>query len=110
MDSWVAEAMMMRFVTPKMLTEHSKECPLGPGSCDKCYCHRKGPNWWCLSNYRRPFFRGIARLCLTKSVVLVRDERHGQLLLRFRAAVSDMTVVSGVLGVQKLDQGSKESV
>ena len=36
--------MMMRWVTPKMLAEHSKECPLGPGSCDKCYWHRKGPN------------------------------------------------------------------
>ena len=221
---------MMRFITPKMLTEHKKECSLGPSTCDQCYWQDKGPRWrrrllipglqktwlaccqkkvgdssvlrlgcvvcqrlmsddptaggdqfgafkvkmeelpkhfcnfkrhmsserhvkgllqwqseddkvvwapppdefqqcledlrkgcsarggggcsdkkmlmrWCLSEAILQRYRTSLRVA--KSLVLVRDERHGQLLLRFRATLSDMSVVFGVLGVQKLSEGSK---
>ena len=36
---------MMRFITAKMLTEHKKECSLGPSTCDQCYWQDKGPRW-----------------------------------------------------------------
>ena len=72
----------------------------GGGTSDKATLMR-----WCLSEAILQRNRSFLRLA--KSLVLVRDERHGQLLLRFRATLSDMSVVLGVLGVQKLDQGSK---
>ena len=60
---------------------------------------------WCLSEAILQRYRTSLRVA--KSLVLVRDERHGQMVLRFRATLSDMSVVSGVLGVQKLSEGSK---
>ena len=48
------------------------------------------------------------RACLkcASMVVLIRDERHGKMLIRFRATLKDMTVVCGVLGLVELRQGS----
>ena len=43
-------------------------------------------------------------MCFT--MVLIRDERHGKMLIRFRATLKDMTVVCGVLGLVELRQGS----
>ena len=45
---------------------------------------------WCLSEAILQRYRTSLRVA--KSLVLVRDERHGQLLLRFRATLSDMSV------------------
>ena len=48
------------------------------------------------------------RACLkcASMVVLIRDERHGKMLIRFRATLKDMTVVCGVFGLVELRQGS----
>ena len=59
---------------------------------------------WCLSEAMLDHHR--ACLKCASMVVLIRDERHGKMLIRFRATLKDMTVVCGVLGLVELRQGS----
>lgn len=60
---------------------------------------------WCLSEALLDRYRTALRNAWT--IVLVRDERHGKLLIRFRATLKDMSVVCGVLGMVKLIDGSR---
>ena len=60
---------------------------------------------WCLSEALLDRYRTALRNAWT--IVLVRDERRGKLLIRFRATLKDMSVVCGVLGMVKLIDGSR---
>ena len=51
---------------------------------------------WCLSE--AVLSLGRDRLKVAKAISVMRDERKGRLLLRYRAALADLTVTSGVLG------------
>lgn len=75
----------------------------GEGTSDKRDLMRWSLVESILSRYRNAL-RG------SKTVVLVRDERHQKLLIRFRATLADMSVVCGCLGVQHLTQGKSQDI
>ena len=45
--------------------------------------------------------RARQQLARARCVALFRDERQGRLLVRYRACLDDLTVVSGVLGLKR---------
>ena len=71
----------------------------GSGCSDKRALMR-----WSLSEAMLDRYRAALKCACT--VVLIRDERHGKMLIRFRATLKDMTVVCGVLGLVVLRKGS----
>ena len=60
---------------------------------------------WCLTESVLGCCRAALRTC--KTLILIRDERQGKLMIRFRATLQDMTVLSGLLGVEELSKGKK---
>ncbi|CAJ1400375.1 unnamed protein product [Effrenium voratum] len=72
----------------------------GGGSSDQATLTR-----WCLTEACLQEARSALRTC--KSLVIIRDERAGKLMLRFRATLRDMSVLTGVLGLQDLSCGKK---
>ncbi|CAJ1390023.1 unnamed protein product, partial [Effrenium voratum] len=70
----------------------------GGGSSDQATLTR-----WCLTEACLQEARSALRTC--KSLVIIRDERAGKLMLRFRATLRDMSVLTGVLGLQDLSCG-----
>ena len=68
------------------------------GSCrgGKCMSDKTSQMRWCLSE--AVLSLGRDRLKVAKAISVMRDERKGRLLLRYRAALADLTVTSGVLG------------
>eukprot|EP00435_Cladocopium_sp_Y103_P048565 s89_g14.t1 len=62
----------------------------------KCCSDKRTQIRWCLSEAVLSLSR--ERLRRAESVAIMRDERKGRLLLRYRATLDDLSVVSGVLG------------
>eukprot|EP00438_Fugacium_kawagutii_P002479 Skav225633 [mRNA] locus=scaffold1513:165191:167925:- [translate_table: standard] len=58
---------------------------------------------WCLSEAVLRKCRKKLQTC--RSMVLIRDERNGQLMVRYRACLRDFSVLSGLLGTVQLKQG-----
>ena len=75
----------------------------GKGTSDKKDLMRWALTECILERYRNA-------LKCSRTLVLVRDERHQKLLVRFRATLEDMSVVSGCLGVQHLTQGKAQDI
>ena len=76
----------------------------GGGSSDKTNLMR-----WCISEAMLDEHRAAARKC--SSVVLIRDERHGKLMVRFRLCESaTLNVRSGVLALETLPGGHAEEI
>ncbi|MCP4240809.1 MAG: hypothetical protein GY772_09645 [bacterium] len=65
---------------------------------------RKSLMRWCVSEAVLDHYRNF--LLDAKTMVLMRDERHGRVLLRFSAASDDMRTLRGVLGQLKGQSGS----
>ncbi len=75
----------------------------GEGASDKTSLMR-----WCLSEAMLQEARQHVREALT--IVLVRDERHGRLLLRYRTCSPDMCTAAGVFGLERLPAGAAENL
>ena len=58
---------------------------------------------WCLSESMLQNAR--KHLQAARAIIMVRDERHGYLMVRYRACSKDMVVSSGLLGVAELSSG-----
>ena len=76
----------------------------GGGSSDKTYLMR-----WCLTEAMQDQRRAAARQ--SSSVVLIRDERRGKMMVRFRLCESKtLNVRSGVLALETLSCGQAEEI
>ena len=76
----------------------------GGGSSDKTYLMR-----WCLTEAMQDQHRAAARQ--SSSVVLIRDERRGKMMVRFRLCESKtLNVRSGVLALETLSCGQAEEI
>ena len=79
------------------------------GSCrdGKCMSDKRTQMRWCLSEACLSLAR--ERLRTAESIAVMRDERNGRLLLRYRACLPNLQVVSGVLGFRHT-QGFADSI
>lgn len=58
---------------------------------------------WCLSE--AVLRKRKKKLQTCRGMILLRDERHGQLMVRYRACLRDFSVLSGLLGIVQLKRG-----
>ena len=63
---------------------------------------------WCISESLLRLWR--CKLSKATTLCLVRDERKGKLLIRFRSCSNDMDVCSGTLGCVRMKGGSAEDI
>lgn len=60
---------------------------------------------WCIAEAILDRWRCSLRTA--RSFVLIRDERQGRLLLRFRSTLQDFSILSGIVGCEELLEGKK---
>lgn len=60
---------------------------------------------WCIAEAVLDRWRTSLRT--VRSFVLIRDERQGRLLLRFRSTLQDFSILSGIVGCEELSEGKK---
>ncbi len=109
-ESYVCKSTVIDFAPP---LEEFQAC-LGKLEAGRSMRDKAGPSdksilvRWCVTEAILEQSRGDLEKCIT--LVLLRDERHGRLLLRYRGCKPDLTVASGTLGLAKMASQTAEDI